>query len=84
MKNVLAISNNQYACDQVEKLSIDTALRRNWTIPHRAIDVAVADNKVTLSGTVHTKHAYLEAEKIATQTQGVFSVCNNMCVTEEQ
>jgi osmotically-inducible protein OsmY len=84
MQNVLAIFKNQAACDQVEKLSIVTALQRNWTIPHRCIDVAVADNKVTLSGTVHTKHAYIEAEKIATQTPGVFSVCNNMLLTEER
>ena len=82
MKNELRLLKNQYALDQVEKLGIDTALERNWTVPHRDIDVNVTANNVTLSGNVHTKHARSEAEKIAMQSPGVFSVCNKILVTE--
>jgi len=82
INNKTGFLKEQHACDQVKKLSIDTALQRNWTIPHRHIDVHVLANQVTLTGTVYTKHACHEAEKIAIQTPGVFSVCNNIVVTQ--
>jgi osmotically-inducible protein OsmY len=66
--------------DQVEKLGIDTALERNWTVAHRDIHVRVSGNSVTLSGTVHSQHEHDEAEKIALQATGVVSVINNLLV----
>ena len=74
------ILKKQYALDQVEKLSIDTAMKRNWTVPHRKINVQVCCNNVTLVGTVHTKHEHDEAGKIAMQAPGVASVKNELLI----
>ncbi len=74
--------NLQYTRDQVGKLSIDIALERNWTVPHREIDVKVSGSNVTLSGIVHTKHARDEAGKIAMQASGLFSVNNKILIID--
>ena len=72
---------SQLIRDQVKKLRIHTAMERNWSVPHRKIEVNVQANNVTLSGTVATKQARDEAGKIAMQCQGVSSVNNSIRVT---
>lgn len=72
----------QHSLDQVEKLTIDTALARNWTIPHRGIDVKVTGNNVALTGFVQTEHECNDAGKIAIQCRGVSSVNNKIVVID--
>ena len=81
MKKDSCLLEEQHTRDQVKKLCIDTAMERNWTVPHREIEVKVSVNNVTLSGTVHTIHARDEAGKIAMQLRGVSSVNNRILVT---
>ena len=83
MKNNPSAVNEPIACDQAGKLCIETALQRNWTIPHRHIRVAVLAGRVTLSGTTDTKHAFDEAGKLAWQASGVISVSNHIVVNKE-
>ncbi|MEO5593098.1 MAG: BON domain-containing protein [Chitinophagaceae bacterium] len=81
MKKESCLLEEQRTRDQVKKLCIDTAMERNWTVPHREIEVKVSANNVTLSGTVHTIHARDEAVKIVMQSQGISSVNNKILVT---
>jgi len=81
MEKEQELLKSQYTRDQVEKLSIDTAMERNWTIHHRDIDVKVSGGSVTLTGTVNTKYERDAAGRIAMQSGYCFSVNNNIQVT---
>jgi osmotically-inducible protein OsmY len=66
--------------DQVEKEAIEKALERNWAINYDEIDVDVSGNNVTLTGTVDSYYEKDEAERIAWNAPGVWSVNNELAV----
>ena len=65
---------------KVEKEDIENALKRNWTLENKNIRVSVADNKVTLNGTVHSWYQKDEASKIAWNAPGIYNVDNQLTV----
>lgn len=66
--------------DNVEKVAIEKALSRNWSINDNDIEVKVNSNEVTLSGTVDSYFQKDEAEKIAWKAPGVWTVNNELSV----
>ncbi|MEO8763033.1 MAG: BON domain-containing protein [Ginsengibacter sp.] len=81
---VLGVSNNikikSETHEAIEKMDIESALRRNWSINDDDIDVEVSGTTVTLSGTVTSWYQKNEAEKIAWNAPGVWSVNNELIV----
>jgi len=65
---------------RVEKEDIENALKRNWTLENKNIRVSVADNNVTLTGTVHSLYQKDEASLIAWNAPGIFNVDNQLTV----
>jgi osmotically-inducible protein OsmY len=66
--------------DTIEKASIEKALSRNWSINDNDIVVKVKANEVTLSGAVSSYYQKDEAERIAWNAPGVWSVNNELSV----
>jgi osmotically-inducible protein OsmY len=66
--------------DTVEKHAIEGALARNWTVNDQDIQVKVAGNKVTLNGVVNSWFQKEEAERIAWNAPGIWSVDNLLAV----
>jgi len=66
--------------DAVEKADVESALRRNWSFYDNDIEVNVTDHKVTLSGVVGSIYQKDEAERIAWNAPGVWSVNNELSV----
>jgi osmotically-inducible protein OsmY len=66
--------------DRVEKMDIESALRRNWSINDRNITVTASGHKVTLSGTVESWYEKDEAARIAWNAPDVWSVENELVV----
>jgi|688.fasta_scaffold02793_24 osmotically-inducible protein OsmY len=66
--------------DIIEKTKIIEALNRNWSINTKNIDVNVNGTKVTLSGSVNSWYQKDEAERIAWNTPGIWSVDNKLTV----
>ncbi len=66
--------------DTIEKDAIEKALSRNWSINDNDIKVKVNANEVTLSGTVDSYYQKDEAERIAWNAPGVWSVNNELSV----
>ncbi len=66
--------------DKIEKTKIIEALNRNWSINTKNIDVNVNGTKVTLSGSVNSWYQKDEAERIAWNTPGIWSVENKLIV----
>ena len=66
--------------DAIEKSDIESALRRNWSINDEDIKVTVNGTKVKLSGTVNSWYQKDEAERIAWNAPGVWSVDNELAV----
>lgn len=64
--------------DLIEKREVELALARNWAINSEDIDVNVKGTKVTLTGTVGSWYERDEAERIAWNTKGVWSVDNQL------
>lgn len=64
----------------VEKTDVENALKRNWTLEDKNIIVSVFDNKVTLSGTVHSWYQKDEASRIAWNAPGITNVDNKLTV----
>lgn len=75
--NIKIIANDT---DTLEKEAIEKALSRNWSINSVAIKVSVEANEVTLSGMVDSYFQKDEAEKIAWNAAGVWSVNNELAV----
>jgi osmotically-inducible protein OsmY len=48
------------------------------------IEVAVANGKVTLSGSVHNEHGKEKAEKLTKKIKGVTGVTNSLVVAESE
>ena len=87
VKNLLGVtgvSNNitirSEANEKIEKADIESALRRNWSIYDRDIDVKVSGHTATLSGTVDSWYQKTEAGRIAYNAPGVWSVDNELVV----
>lgn len=66
--------------DEVEKAGIELALLRNWSIDDKQIAVDVEGNNVTLNGNVNSIFQKSEAERIAWNAPGVWSVTNNLMI----
>ena len=66
--------------DSIEKMNIESALRRNWSVNDDDIHVEVSGTTVTLTGTVKSWYQRDEAEKIAWNAAGVWSVDNEFIV----
>jgi osmotically-inducible protein OsmY len=78
ISNKIKIQSDMH--NAVEKLDIESALRRSWSINDDDIDVEVSGTKVTLSGTVKSWYQRDEAEKIAWKAPGVWNVDNELVV----
>lgn len=66
--------------DSLEQKDVVRALDRNWAINAKDITVKVNKNRVELSGLVHSLYQKEEAERLAWNTPGVWSVKNNLAV----
>jgi osmotically-inducible protein OsmY len=66
--------------DILEKATIDSALRRNWSVADQEISVGVSGHKATLTGTVDSLYQRDEAGRIAWNAPGVWNVENDLVV----
>jgi len=64
--------------DEIEKDGIESALARNWSLNNQDIQVKVSVNKVTLTGVVSSWYQRAEAERIAFNSPGVWTVNNEL------
>jgi VCBS repeat-containing protein len=84
LEGVKGITNNikikSDNTDTIEKVAIEKALSRNWSINDNDIEVKVKANEVTLAGTVDSYYQKDEAERIAWNAPGVWSVNNELSV----
>lgn len=69
--------------DAIEKRDIENALGRNWSIDDEDIEVKVSGNNVTLNGSVESIYQKDEAERIARNAPGVWTVDNELVVDFE-
>ena len=63
---------------EIKKKDIENALNRNWCIDKQDIIVKVLANHVTLVGTVNSFYEKDEAERIARNAPGVWTVDNEL------
>jgi osmotically-inducible protein OsmY len=66
--------------EDVEKIDVEEALKRNWSIEADNIDVSVSGKKVTLKGSVDSWYQKDEAGKIAWNAPGVLEVENDLVI----
>ncbi|WP_026993812.1 BON domain-containing protein [Flectobacillus major] len=66
--------------DEIEKKNIENALIRNWSVDNQDIIVNVLGNTVTLTGTVRSLYQKDEAERMAWNAPGVWTVNNELTV----
>lgn len=82
LMGIKSVTNNlkikSDAHDMLEKESIDRALARNRSTDDDDIDVKVSGHDVKLSGVVHSMYQKVEAERIAWNAPGVWSVKNEL------
>lgn len=76
--NNLTIKANLH--DAIEKMDIERALNRNWSIDAEDIKVAVSGNHVTLNGFVDSIYQKNEAGRIAWNAPGVRTVNNELVI----
>jgi osmotically-inducible protein OsmY len=74
------ITINPKSHDEVERIGIERALERNWSIGDQDIQVKVSGSKVTLNGTVHSFYERDEADRIAWNAPGVCLVDNELVI----
>ncbi len=67
----------------VEKKDIENALVRNWSMDNQDIRVNVSGNRVTLNGTVDSLYQKGEAERIAWNAPGVWTVDNELLIEHD-
>jgi len=68
--------------DNIEKADIEQAIERNWAMNNQDIQVYVSGNKVTLHGIVHSFYQKEEAERMAWNAPGVWSVNNEILIDD--
>jgi osmotically-inducible protein OsmY len=68
------------SADSVEKVAIERALGRNWSINGEDITVKVKGHNVTLTGTVGSIYQRDEAGRIASSERAVWSIDNELTV----
>lgn len=66
--------------DVLERVAVQDALRRNWSINSKDIKVEVDQNKVKLTGKVNSLYQKDEATRLAWNAPGVWSVENDLAV----
>jgi len=66
--------------DELVKGAIERALARNWSMDDQDITVDVLANNVTLYGTVNSYYQKNEAERIAWNAPGVWTVKNELVI----
>ena len=76
--NMIKIKSDTH--DAIEKAAIVGALERNSSIDDMGINVNVEGNNVTLKGTVNSFYAKDEAEQIAWNAPGVWTVDNELVI----
>ena len=69
--------------DVVERTDIENALSRSWLVDDRKIKVHVAQNRVTLRGSVESLFQKDEAERLAWNAPGVVDVINELVVYQD-
>jgi osmotically-inducible protein OsmY len=69
--------------DVVERTDIENALSRSWLVDDRKIKVHVANNKVSLKGSVESLFQKDEAERLAWNAPGVLDVANDLAVFQD-
>ena len=74
------IKINSSIKDHVEKTAIERAIQRSWSVGDQDIHVSVAENRVTLTGTVESIFQKDEAAHLAWQAPGVWTVDNELVV----
>lgn len=62
--------------DKIEKIEIESAIKRNWMVMDQHINIEVYGNRVTLSGSVDSLYQKNEAARIAWNAPGVVNVDN--------
>lgn len=87
LTGVMGVNNNikikSETHDAIQKEDIEGALARNSSIDDSDIQVDVAGNNVTLTGTVDSYYAKDEAEQIAWNAPGVWTVDNELFIDYE-
>jgi osmotically-inducible protein OsmY len=82
LMGVIGVSNNitirSETHDEIEKKSIENALKRNWSINDKDITVKVSAHKVTLTGAVSSWYQKDEAGRIAWNAPGVWFIDNEL------
>lgn len=74
------IKTKSETMDEVEKSNIERALVRNESLNDKNIKVSVSGNNVILNGNVNSLYEKSEAEKIALNAPGVWTVDNKLIV----
>jgi osmotically-inducible protein OsmY len=81
---VIGVSNNitikTETQEMIEKEDIENALKRNWSIDNKDINVKVSGHRVTLTGTVNSWYQKDEAARIAWNAPGVWFLDNDLLV----
>ncbi len=81
---VIGVTNNMRIESELgeasEKEDIESALRRNWSIPENDITVKLHGHKATLTGTVDSWYQKNEAGKIAANAKGIWTVENDLVI----
>jgi osmotically-inducible protein OsmY len=84
LDGVTGVSNNMKIKseinDRIEKKDIESALRRNWSIDDKNINVNVHGSNVILDGTVDSWYEKDAASRIAWNAPGVSTVANNLVI----
>jgi osmotically-inducible protein OsmY len=66
--------------EDVEKAEIEQAIERNWAMNNQDVRVYVSAHKVVLNGTVHSIYQKEEAERMAWNAPGVWTVVNELAI----
>lgn len=80
LNNIMVKSESH---DAIERVDIENALKRNWSIDDAAIQVEVDGHKVKLTGTVDSWYQKEEAGRIAWNASGVWTVDNEIVIDYE-
>jgi len=84
LSGVKGVSNNfiikSDINDEIEKVDIERAFARTWSLDDKNIQIKVSGNRVTLSGTVSSLYQREKAERITLNAPGVWAVNNELVV----